>query len=96
LNDAAVCAQVMFPSNWGMYDLNPDPQNAGAHMIVENPPQGRQMIFSDMGIAKQVGLQVYQLAWVAPCNQSCNAASSTRVVPAWIGQLMMRPICMGM
>ena len=30
-------------------DLNPDPVNAGAHMIVEDPPQGRQMIFTDPG-----------------------------------------------
>ena len=30
---------VMFPSGWGMYDLNPDPVNAGAHMIVADPPQ---------------------------------------------------------
>ena len=40
-----------------MYDLNPDPNEAGAHMIVEDPPQGRQMIFWDPGIAKLVGKQ---------------------------------------
>eukprot|EP01050_Picozoa_sp_SAG11_P031771 SAG11_NODE_10017_length_862_cov_1.339450_1_plen_152_part_00 len=48
---------VMFPSGWGMYDLNPDPNNAGAHMIVADPPQGRQMIFADSGIARGVGHQ---------------------------------------
>ena len=30
---------VMFPSGWGFFDLNPDPVVAGAHMIVEDPPQ---------------------------------------------------------
>eukprot|EP01043_Picozoa_sp_COSAG02_P069752 COSAG02_NODE_12085_length_1600_cov_1.304464_1_plen_475_part_01 len=46
---------VMFPSNWSLYDLNPDPVNAGQHMIVDDPPQGRQMIFPDPGIGKFVG-----------------------------------------
>jgi hypothetical protein len=41
---------VMFPSGWGMFDLLPDPVNAGKHI-------GRSMIFSDPGIAKEVGLQ---------------------------------------
>jgi uncharacterized protein (DUF427 family) len=51
---------VMFPSGWGMYDLNPDPVNAGAHMIVEDPPQGRQMIYNNFEVASQAG---YQHGW---------------------------------
>jgi hypothetical protein len=42
---------AMFPSGWGMFDLLPDPVNAGGHI-------GRSMIFSDPGIAKEVGRQV--------------------------------------
>ena len=48
---------VMFPSGWGMFDLNPDPVNAGAHMIVEDPPQGRQMIYGNFDVASQAGFQ---------------------------------------
>ena len=41
---------VMFPSNWSVFDLLPDPNNAGAHI-------GRSMIMWDPGVAKRVGHQ---------------------------------------
>jgi hypothetical protein len=41
---------VMFPSSWSMFDLLPDPVNAGQHV-------GRSMIFYDPGVARRVGHQ---------------------------------------
>ena len=41
---------VMFPSDWSLFDLEPDPVVAGKHI-------GRSLIMTDPGVAKRVSHQ---------------------------------------